>query len=307
MTGLSETIFRHYQMRKTKSQKQAFITLLEGQLPGLRVEEGGFPKSRNLVLGDPASARVIFTAHYDTCAQAPFPNLITPRNIPLYIGINLLVCLPFLAVYIPLLLLLKSLLGNHLLAFLLSYPLFMAALIYVMMGGKPNPNTTNDNTSGVLTLIRIWESMTPQQREQACFVFFDNEEKGLLGSSRFRKAHKGVDWKKKLLVNFDCVSDGDHLLFVVPKAAKAAYGAALEASFTGAGEKETVFHSASTTIYPSDQGNFPLGVGVSSMNKKPFVGLYMDKIHTKRDTVMDEENLRLLAQGALSLMEKLEK
>ena len=61
MTDLSREILRDWQVRKTKAQKQRFIEFLQSRLPGLRVEEGGWPLCRNLVLGDPESADVVFT------------------------------------------------------------------------------------------------------------------------------------------------------------------------------------------------------------------------------------------------------
>ena len=77
MTELSREIFENYQVRKTKKQKDTFIRWMHAHIPGLQVQEGGFPKCRNLVLGDPEKAKVILSAHYDTCARLPFPNFIT--------------------------------------------------------------------------------------------------------------------------------------------------------------------------------------------------------------------------------------
>ena len=85
MTELSRVILRDWQVRKTKAQKQRFIEYLQSRLPGLAVEEGGWPRCRNLVLGDPENADVVFTAHYDTCARLPFPNFITPKNLLIYL------------------------------------------------------------------------------------------------------------------------------------------------------------------------------------------------------------------------------
>ena len=85
MTELSREILRDWQVRKTKAQKLRFIEFLQSRLPGLRVEEGGWPLCRNLVLGDPENADVVFTAHYDTCARLPFPNFITPNNLLIYL------------------------------------------------------------------------------------------------------------------------------------------------------------------------------------------------------------------------------
>ena len=80
MTELSKKILDAYQVRKTRKQKQAFTALLQQHIPNLQVQKMGFPKSHNLVVGDPKTAKVLLTAHYDTCAWLPFPNFITPKR-----------------------------------------------------------------------------------------------------------------------------------------------------------------------------------------------------------------------------------
>ena len=97
MNEISREILEKYQVRKTNAQKTAFIAYMQEKYPRLHVEEGGFPRCRNLVVGDPAWAKMVFCAHYDTCAVMPFPNLITPKNILFYLLYSILVCLPFLA------------------------------------------------------------------------------------------------------------------------------------------------------------------------------------------------------------------
>ena len=80
MTELSRIVLESYQVRKTKKQKQVFTAFLKEHIPQLQVQESGVFKCRNLVIGDPATARVILGAHYDTCPQLPFPNFITPKK-----------------------------------------------------------------------------------------------------------------------------------------------------------------------------------------------------------------------------------
>ena len=41
------------------------------------------------VLGDPETAKVVFSAHYDTCARLPFPNFIAPKNLLVTLGYTL--------------------------------------------------------------------------------------------------------------------------------------------------------------------------------------------------------------------------
>ena len=50
------------------------------------------------------------------------------------------------------------------------------------------------------------------------------------------------------------------------------------------------------THYPSDQKNFKNSIGVAAFRKSKF-GLYLDKIHTPKDTVFDERNIGVLIKG----------
>lgn len=299
MTELSKEILRNYQVRKTKAQKTAFIELLQRHYPEMQVESGGFPKSRNLVIGDIKQAKVVFTAHYDTCAALPFPNFITPRNIAFYIFYNLLVAAPVVALMILVMDGLLYLTDSFTLGYLAMLAV-LAAFLWMMMGGRANQHTVNDNTSGVLTLCETLATMTPEERQKAAFVFFDLEEAGLFGSSFFAQKHK-KEMKDKLLVNFDCVSDGDHFLVLRNKKARTLYDEAIQAAFSPAADKNVMFTKASTTIYPSDQAQFPCHVGIAALKHKRVIGYYMDKIHTKHDTVLDERNILYFRDSARRL------
>lgn len=305
MTPLSEAILADWQVRKTKKQKTAFIEFLKSNIPGIQVEQGGFGNNRNLVLGDVKTADVILTAHYDTCAQLPFPNFLPPKNIALYLGYSLLICIPFGIAAGLVNALLHLVTDNFFVLYWATFLTAMGLLFFTMLGGKPNPHTANDNTSGVITLCEIMAAMTEEQKANTAFVFFDNEENGLLGSAYFRKLHKKDGVGKKLLINFDCVSDGDHMLFVLNKGAYKEYAGSFAAAFPNTDEKTVYIEKSSNAMYPSDQGNFPLGVGVAAMKKKKFVGLYMNRIHTVRDTVFQRENIAFFVDGTLRLLERL--
>ncbi len=57
-------------------------------------------------------------------------------------------------------------------------------------------------------------------------------------------------------------------------------------------------------FYPSDNANFKGGIGVAALKThKPTQLLYMNRIHTSRDTVYDEENIAYLVDGAIKLAE----
>ena len=303
MTELSTSILKDWQVRKTRQQKTDFIEFMKEEIPELTVEEGGTGKNRNLIVGDVSSAKIILTAHYDTCAQLPFPNFIAPKNKLLSLGYGTLIAIPFLIVTAVLEVLLIQWLKNELVALSLSYFFMFGTLFWMFLGGKPNPHTANDNTSGVIQLIEIMSALTDEQRKQVAFVFFDNEENGLLGSAYFAKLHKKDGMKEKLILNYDCVSDGDNFLFVTSKTAQERFGEALAAAFPSTEEKTSEIVSDKKAMYPSDQKHFATNVAVAALKKHPRFGLYLDKIHTKHDTNFDLRNTEYLTQGTLQCLD----
>ena len=312
MTELSRTILETYQIRKSAKQKAAFREFLCAHLRemGYDVKIEG-KSSKNIVVGDPAQAKVIYTAHYDTCPVLPFPNFITPRSILWYLLYQLLICVPMfvfaLGAEVGTMLLWEWMTGEvcpPVVAIAVMYAVVLFFLWWIY-AGPANRHTVNDNTSGVLTLIEIAQQLPEELRGKVCLVFFDNEEKGLLGSAAFAKKHKAVR-KNTLVVNFDCVSDGDSIQLFPAKGLKKGKEtlSVLEAAFLPAGEK-TVEVVRSFGFYPSDQAKFKQGVGVCALKKSRIFGWYMDRIHTKKDTILMEENIHLLRQGALRLAQSL--
>ena len=67
------------------------------------------------------------------------------------------------------------------------------------------------------------------------------------------------------------------------------------------GQKSVTLHSKGFSIYPSDQMNFPYGVGICALNRCK-TGLYLSRIHTPRDTILDETNVSTLCRLLESLI-----
>ena len=183
MTELSEKILANWQIRKSHKQKTAFIEFIKSEIPEIKTEEGGFGHNRNLIVGDPESAKVIIGAHYDTCAALPFPNFLTPKNIFIYLLYQLLLVLPMIALIVASRITLNP-------WFYFGGFAYMIILMGIMLFGAPNKHTANDNTSGVVALCELWAAMSDEDRAKTVLVFFDNEENGLLGSAFYRKKHK---------------------------------------------------------------------------------------------------------------------
>lgn len=304
MTDFSRYVLNGFQCRKKKEQKTAFINLIKSYYQDAVIEEGGFGKNRNIVIGNVDTAKVIFTAHYDTCAQLPFPNLIFPKNILFTLLYSLLITIPFFAFFIPVYQVVEHFTQSYYLAYY-TYMLLVFVLVYVVfLGGKPNEHTANDNTSGVVTILETISKLPPEQRSKCAFVLFDNEENGMLGSAFFRKKHKAL-LKNKLIVNIDCVGDGDHILFVSNKKARKYFGDAFNSAFKCEEGKNIRFEKSSNTFYPSDQMGFPINIAVATLKKKPVVGFYLDKIHTKKDMNCDEKNIDIISSGFVEFVSKI--
>ena len=74
MTETTREIFEKYEVRKTKRQKKKFrkyIKALASEQGYMVKEEKGYLGARNVIIGDPDRAKVIYTAHYDTCPKLP--------------------------------------------------------------------------------------------------------------------------------------------------------------------------------------------------------------------------------------------
>lgn len=293
MHALSQTILQDYQVRMKKAQKTAFIELLQKELPQqVTVETGGTFHSRNLIIGDLDHCKYILAAHYDTASVLPFPNLLFPKNIPAYIGFCLLICIVFFVLMTALDILALQIVDHPLTISFVSLLLVVLLFGWVLFG-KPNRHTANDNTSGVLTAIEALHD--PALKDNICVVLFDHEEMGLFGSAAFAKKHKQL-LKDKLLFNLDCVGDGDHIMLILSKQAQAQQDA-ITAAFSPENDKTVLVEKSSHVLYPSDQSNFKNAVGVAAFNRHKLFGLYLDKIHTGKDTVCDENNITLLLHG----------
>ena len=297
-------ILTAHPVRKNNTQKERFRQEVQDYLQTLgystNVESGSFG-SKNLVIGDPDRAKYLVTAHYDTCARMFVPNLITPCNALLFILYQIFVCLllivPTLAV--------GALVGYLFHSFFVGYFLWMVLLwtgIALMLVGPANSSNVNDNTSGVVNVLEIAKSLPEHYRKDVCFVLFDLEEAGLIGSASYRKAHKKAS-ESQMVLNLDCVGEGDEIyLFPTSKLKKNQKKLADLDKITGNfGKKTVAVRKQGFSIYPSDQAHFPYGVGICALNRGK-LGLYLSKIHTPRDTVLDETNVNILRAAIITMI-----
>ena len=298
-------VLNAFPVRKNKKQKQSFRDAVQSYGEGLgyavNVEKGSFG-AKNVVIGNPETAKYLVTAHYDTPARLPFPNLITPCNFWAFIAYQLFV-VAFIFAMVGIVGAAVYLLSKD--SFLGYWSGYMSVWVFLvlMMVGPANKSNANDNTSGVVTVLETARSLPAELREQVCFVLFDLEEAGLIGSASYVSAHK-KQIKDQIVLNCDCVGDGDELMMFPNKKTKqdASQMDALR-SVCGEGEgKSLALREKGFAYYPSDQKNFPFGVGIAAFRRSKWAGLYCGRIHTRRDTVLDEKNVSFLRDRLIQLI-----
>lgn len=298
-------IGKAFPIRKAKKQKTAFRGAVQSYAAELgypcREEKCSFG-GVNLIMGDPEKAEYLVTAHYDTCAGMIFPNLITPCNFLTYLLYQMFMVIFMMALpAVPALLIGYMGLLSVEACYLVWYALFWVALA-MMMFGPANKHNANDNTSGVVTVLEMMRSFPESQRDKVCFILFDLEEAGLIGSSAYRKKHKKVT-ENQLVLNLDCVGDGDCLMMIPSAKLKKDMVRMdrLRGICKELEDKEILLREKGFSIYPSDQRHFPLGVGICALRKGP-LGLYLGRIHTRRDTILEETNVNILRSALTSLI-----
>jgi hypothetical protein len=261
-------ILINHPIRKTPQQKESFREDVMQYIRelGYEVHREMFCKDgQNIVFGPQDTAQYLITAHYDTPVSIGIPNVCTPCNA-------LRGRLQFLSTFLLSFsmslgagLLLKA--GHIIPGILLFAPILI--FLYLIRNGPANVNNANDNTSGIVTLLEIARSLPQAHRNKVCFILFDLEEKGLKGSAAYRKAHKEVT-EKQLVLNLDCVGDGDHILFLPTKKARTDEKLISRLNYLGGwfGKKQILTIHKGYCRYNSDHKNFPLSIAVGAFHIK---------------------------------------
>ena len=287
-------ILKKHPVRKSKEQKAAFRGDVQAYCEnlGYAVSFEKTPyKGQNMIIGDQTKAKYLITAHYDTSVRMLLGNTFFPKNLIA----TILLALPTIVMFGFLGYLIGYSFGTGKIREGFLYLALFIALDLLKLFGPANRSNSNDNTSGVVTLLEIARTLPVSLRDKVCFVLFDMEEAGLVGSSAYRKAHKEAV-ENQIVLNMDCVGDGDEiLLFPTKKFRKDGKKLAwLYKAIGRYGDKTIDVPIKGYANFNSDQKSFPYGVGIAAFKRKKLLGLCIDRIHTPKDTNLDLTNVNIL-------------
>lgn len=236
--------------------------------------------SKNVVIGNLKKAKYVLGAHYDT-----------PPRMPAFLMKSILMFNILSVLFIPFV---------FILIILFELPVVVAAIIYItmllyLMGfGIANKYNYNDNTSGVLTLLSVMEN---NPSNEVAYVFFDNEEKGLIGSLQLAyimKKIKSYNVRKKIFINFDCVGRGN-VFGVASFKNKVVAQELIDLSNKYNNSNLTFEHRKAKKLEASDHFSFRNwnSLGIMCYNKKS-KKYSLNDIHSHKDKHIDIENINIL-------------
>jgi len=99
------------------------------------------------------------------------------------------------------------------------------------------------------------------------------------------------------------VGDGDHIRFFPTKKLKKDRKrlTSLYKACGYFGKKDVLVHEKGFSANPSDQANFPYGVGICALRKRGKT-LYLSRIHTPKDTILEETNVNILRAALITFI-----
>lgn len=289
-------VLKNHPVRRTGKQKRSFRDAVQSYAENcgyVVTTESGKSGSRNLVIGDPETARYLITAHYDTPVALWVSRALAPCSLVSFLMSQTMTMVG---------LLLPAAVAAGVTAYLtpgtrLWYPAAVAAVCLTfmwMLWGPANRRNANGNTSGVVAVLETMSSMPRIMRDRVCFVLFDKSEPMGAGAASYRRKHRQTS-DKQLVLNLDCVGDGDILMMFPAKRVRkdAALMERLCAMERACGERSIQVWQKGSGLFLSDQKSFPRGIGICALRKKRFIRR-VGRIHTIRDNVLEYTNINIL-------------
>jgi hypothetical protein len=279
--------------RFSRLNKNKYLKIIEDKLIDFGYEcekktHRGLIRSVNLETKN-ENPEYLFIAHYDTGTIIPLwmnwlmkLTGINRQFLMLIVGFGLVIAFTAIEMHFPVI-------GK------IITILFFASMLTILI---PNGKNYNDNTSGVITLLNLAKRLKQIQNNKVKFLFVDNEELGILGSS----AHKAYMEKNKKIppnckvISIDCVGGSEEIPLIIRNG-----WSGYEPIFKEGLEKEFGLCKSVKIILPASD-NYPFiryGAINISFVKETIIpgGYYIQKIHSRNDKTIDMEKIERLCNA----------
>ncbi|MGY6647895.1 M28 family peptidase [Wenyingzhuangia sp. IMCC45574] len=280
-----------HKKRFSRKQKNSFLLLIEAKLQELGYQTEthkfkGFPTSINLETKH-SNPEYIFIAHYDTGTIIPF----WMHWLMKLFGINRQLLMLLALIVLPLFSGLFSV-GYQKTADIIStfFLVTMASIFF------PNKNNFDDNTSGVLSILKTAELLKNRGVNNVKFIFVDNEELGLIGSSAHKKhlSKNGLIPKNCKIISVDCVGGSGTIPLIIQNG-KSNYASLFENAI----KEEFGTCKVSKMLLPASD-NFPFrkygAINISFVEETIIPnGFYIKNIHSAKDNEIDINKINKLS------------
>lgn len=299
MSNYLKYLITNHPVRRKQKDKDLFIEYIKKETSKYNYNCKCDDKSehKNIIIGNIDESEVIFTAHYDTPPKAIVPNIMMPRNpkiAKLYsFGIFIILALISLGLGY----LISNLLHLEKEIFVLLYLVLYFGSTFLMFRTFDNKNNYNDNTSGVASILELIKASDNYNNiyhnNKVAYILFDNEEKGLKGSKYLAKENPNLN--SKLIINLDCVGNGDTFIFICKDKAKdlevlnklKEYVTKINSNY------KFEFYSTEGSFSNSDYKSFEKSVGVMACIRREnkIIKYYTPRIHTNKDIIVCNDNI----------------
>lgn len=286
-----------------RKSKNRFLNLVEKEL-----EEYGYTSKKHTFKGLFKSVNLeteeddpgyLFIAHYDTFTIMPFwltwlMRLVGINRQILMIGL-MMVTFAFVTILQD------------------KYPGWGDAVYYTLIASMltmliPTPVNYDDNTSGVITLLKLAKQCKEKDIKNVKFLFADNEELGLIGSSA-----QAAYWSRKQtlpphckIISIDCVGGTGEIPLLI-RNSRSSYEPALREALS---KKFGVCKSSRMILPASDNFSFKGygAINISFVKKSLLPGGYcIPNIHTPKDNKLDESRMDHLAEMLADTISQMKK
>ena len=272
--GMHAVMDKEFPVRSTRAEREAFREFLIRSAADMgykaEVEENGMMKYRNVIVGDPEHAAVLFVAAQDTPVRRFLPETEILHSPVFFILQQLLHVFALFVPSVAAAYLAMQLLGNARIALAAFLIVYLGLILLLRFGPAQKENSMI--TAAPALLLDLMAAIPEERRKKVAFMFTDARYQGRGGSRAYAKAHEQVAYTR-MTVTVDQPYTGNQTVTVARPLAEKCTG---YRSFLRRLSEQEILHTEHLpnrwTVMQTDQKQFKCGIELTSATRKPVIG-----------------------------------